>query len=104
MNAEEENSGQPHETEQSSRTEESVIHAVARAAGSAVGGITSAVAHVAPSSNATERQAGEGKSNRRGSSGNSERSRDKYSEARMASKKRKKAAHRRVLRRSHANG
>lgn len=107
-NAEEQNSGQAHETEQSNRTDESVIHAVAGSAGSAssaLGG-SSAVANVAPNSKAAEGQASEGKSkpNRRGSSGSSQRARDKYSEARMASKKRKRAAHRRVLRRSHANG
>ena len=48
-NAEEQNSGQAHETEQSNRTDESVIHAVAGSAGSAssaLGG-SSAVANAA---------------------------------------------------------
>lgn len=106
MNANEENAGQPHKADQSGSTDESVIHAVARAAGSAIGEIASAVAKVASGSHSADPQPGEVKlqPKRHSSPRTSERSGDKYSQARLASKKRKKMAHRRVLRRSHANG
>lgn len=104
MNAKEENPGQPHKTDQSSTTDESAM--VARAAGSAIGGIVSA-AKAASSSNYADHQPGEGKlkPNRQDSSESSEQhSGDKRSEARAENKKRKKMAHRRVLKRAHANG
>lgn len=83
MDAREENQGHEQEAAQPGRTDVSVIHAVSQAAGSA-----------------------ETKSKpiRRASSGSSVRSGDKRFDDRLANKKRKKASHRRVLKRTHANG
>ena len=83
MDARDENQGHEQEAAQPGRTDETVIHAVFRAAGSA-----------------------EAKSKpiRRASSGDSARSGDKRFDNRLVNRKRKKASHRRVLKRTHANG
>lgn len=106
MDAREENQGHEREATQPGKTEETVTNAVARAAGSAIGGIVSSAASLVSDSNSVEHQATEAKSKpvRRASSGSSARSRDKRFDDRLVNKKRKKASHRRVLKRAHANG
>jgi len=83
---------------------ETVIHAVARAVGSATSGIASGAD--TPGLISAERQAADTKSKpiRRASSGGSASSTDRRFENRLANKKKKKASHRRVLKRTHANG
>jgi|SRR5581483_1853931 len=104
--AREENPVHGQEAAQPGRTDETVIHAVARVAGSAIGGIVSTAANLVPGSNSAEHQAADAKPKpiRRASSVSSARSGDKRFEDRLFTKKRKKASHRRVLKRTHANG
>src|SRR5689334_21510889 len=105
MDESKEIAGHEHDAAQPERrTDETVIHAVARAAGSATSGIASGADTLGLIS--AERQAADAKSKpiRRSLSGGSARSSDKRFENRLANKKKKKAPHRRVLKRTHANG
>lgn len=99
-NTKEENREQRQENGQRSSVDGTTLQTVARTAGSASGVIAFGAAKVVSEPNSATSAA----TPRHVSSGRSGRSGDKQSERMLATKKRKKAAHRRKLRASHTNG
>jgi hypothetical protein len=99
-NTKEESREQRQENGQRSSVDGTMLQTVARTAGSASGVIALGAAKVVSEPNSATSAA----TPRHVSSGRSGRSGDKQSERMLATKKRKKAAHRRKLRASHTNG